>query len=333
MVTIRSKLVAMLLALGACLTAPVARAQDASTLAPPAEEGVAPEVLDLLRRGVERRVGGDDAVALALFEQALALAPTLGRVRAQIGLAQHALGRWADAEASLERALASDDPWVGRHRSELESSLEVARSHLGTLVVTAEPGVEVRVDELGPWSPAPVEVRADAGPHVVRARGAGRLEMQREIGLAGGERVTVGLSLVPVPDLAVPPEAPHESPRVEAPSESRQGGPDVHPLLFVGLATTLAAAGALIGTHVAATDEQHRDQAQLDGACAAPTDACRSLRDTLEGRLEAFEIAVDALWGALALGATLAGTGLVLTFWDGEPAQVALTPSSLSVRW
>lgn len=316
-----------------------ARAQQASTTAVATAEGVPADVLDLLRRGVELRVAGDDAGALLLFEQARQLAPELGRVRGQIGLAQHALGRWVDAEGSLELALRSDDPWVARHRAELAGSLEVAGAHVGTLVVTADEGVEVSVDDSESWAFVPIDVRVAEGPHVVRARRAGHLDATREVEVVGGQRAEIAVSLAPVPDVRLPDgtqlaDAPTEPMPPETPPDAVAPAPhEAHALVWVGLATTLAAAGALIGTHVAASDRQTSNQAQLDGACVMVTDTCRSLRDTLQGQLQPFEIAMDALWGVLALGATLGGVGLVLTFVDEGHTELALGPSSLRLRW
>jgi serine/threonine protein kinase len=91
---------------------------------------VPPAVLELLRRGVEARLQGDDDAALAAFREAHALAPELGRTAAQLGLAHQALGAWRQAEPLLTRALASDDPWVAEHREALEGSLAVVREHL-----------------------------------------------------------------------------------------------------------------------------------------------------------------------------------------------------------
>jgi hypothetical protein len=107
--------------------------------APADAESVPPAVLELLQRGVEARLRGEDAAALAAFREAHALAPELGRTAAQLGLAHQALGAWREAEPLLVRALASDDPWVREHREALEGSLAVVREHLASTEGTEAP--------------------------------------------------------------------------------------------------------------------------------------------------------------------------------------------------
>src|SRR5438105_4526034 len=75
----------------------------------------------LIRQGNELRRAGQDEEALPLFARAYAVAPA-PRTRALLGLAQAATGRWLDAEASLQGALAAAaDPWIQRRRGDLDS--------------------------------------------------------------------------------------------------------------------------------------------------------------------------------------------------------------------
>lgn len=94
------------------LTAPAAFAQEPAP-SPSAK---------LVRRGVELRLRGRDKRALALFERAHALDGSAVAL-AQMGEAEHALGRFSEAHDHLEQALRIDDPWIERHRPELERSL------------------------------------------------------------------------------------------------------------------------------------------------------------------------------------------------------------------
>lgn len=89
----------------------------------------------LIDRGVSLRERGDDAGALALFEQAYRVAPT-PRAAAQRGLAEQALGRWVDANTHIEEALAATrDAWVLHNRAALVASLEVVHRHVGRLEI------------------------------------------------------------------------------------------------------------------------------------------------------------------------------------------------------
>ena len=66
----------------------------------------------LVKQGLELRREHRDGEALDTFRRAYAAAPT-PRVRVQIAFAEQALGRWVDAEADLQKALASaDDAWI-----------------------------------------------------------------------------------------------------------------------------------------------------------------------------------------------------------------------------
>src|SRR3954465_13475693 len=78
-----------------------------------------------IKRGVELRKRGDDLQALAEFQRAQALQRS-APAQAQIGFAEHALGRWREAEEHLGLALANTgDPWIRRHREVIERSRAV----------------------------------------------------------------------------------------------------------------------------------------------------------------------------------------------------------------
>lgn len=101
----------------------------------------------LIRRGVELRREGKNAEALELFREAHAAEPT-PRARAQIALAEQALGLWIDAERDLVAALAAlDDPWIRKNRASLEGALGVITSRLAFLdVTTTEAGATLWVN-------------------------------------------------------------------------------------------------------------------------------------------------------------------------------------------
>jgi hypothetical protein len=91
-----------------------------------------------IQRGVELRRTGRDREALDEFEAAWALRKT-PRARAQIGLAQQALGHWRDAESALDEALAaSGDEWIARYRGSLQKARSVVQNHLAWLYVESK---------------------------------------------------------------------------------------------------------------------------------------------------------------------------------------------------
>ena len=114
------------LCLASLLAAGVARAADED-----------PEAL--IQQAVELRRKGDNARAYGYLKRAYDLART-PRSAAQLGLVEHALGRYPDAEVHLGEALATSDPWVGENRSRLESSRNFVRSKLGRVEIVGAPG-------------------------------------------------------------------------------------------------------------------------------------------------------------------------------------------------
>lgn len=77
-----------------------------------------------LRRGVALREAGDERAAYELFRSAWERTHS-PHALAQMGLVEHALGRWTEADAHLREALASADPWVQRNREALQGALAI----------------------------------------------------------------------------------------------------------------------------------------------------------------------------------------------------------------
>jgi hypothetical protein len=150
----------------------------------------------LINRGIELREHGKDDEALAVFKQALAKSPT-PRARAQVALAEQALGLWTAAESDLALCLAAaDDPWITKNRAALEGALAVVRRHLGSLEVRGTEGAEVFLDgvRLGTL-PATAPFRVEVGRRTLELRAKGFHPSARnvEIGSAGVTRETVML--------------------------------------------------------------------------------------------------------------------------------------------
>jgi hypothetical protein len=163
-----------------------------------------------MAQGVELRRLGRDAEALALFQRIDAERPS-PRAVAQIGLAQQALGRWTDAEASLLDAMArTDDPWIARQHAYLERSLVAVQAHLGWLSVDSNvPGAEVwigghmvgRVPMSGP-------IRAPAGQTALEVRALGYAPLLRTVTVEAGVRATHVFTFVELPRIDLPAPAP-----------------------------------------------------------------------------------------------------------------------------
>jgi hypothetical protein len=154
----------------------------------------------LIAAGIELRRAGDDKEALSLFARAAAVHPS-ARARAQVGLAQQALGRWIDAERSLAAALEhEEDPWVERYKSLLQSGLAAVQSHLAWLDVTSSvAGASLYVNgELAGTMPLGAPVRVVAGLAVVELRAPGYVAERRERDVEGNARVREAFALRPV---------------------------------------------------------------------------------------------------------------------------------------
>ncbi len=85
----------------------------------------------LVRRGVESRQRGNDKRALTLFRRAYALDGSPVAL-AQMGEAEHALGRFVEAHEHLQAALLVDDPWIAKNRVLLERSLADTSQKMAT---------------------------------------------------------------------------------------------------------------------------------------------------------------------------------------------------------
>src|SRR5437016_3179539 len=95
-------------------------ARTGSSVAAPDPAGAADAAID---RGREHLRHDEYEDAFREFLEARRLFPT-PRATAEVGLAEQALRRFADAERDLGDALAAaDDAWVRRHRADLEASL------------------------------------------------------------------------------------------------------------------------------------------------------------------------------------------------------------------
>src|SRR5262249_41018606 len=89
----------------------------------------------LLKEGIKLRQGGKDEAALEKFNQAYQKSP-IPKARAQIGLAEQALGRWLEAAQHVREAIAAaNDPWIQKNKDALKKALEIAERHLGKLEV------------------------------------------------------------------------------------------------------------------------------------------------------------------------------------------------------
>jgi hypothetical protein len=159
-----------------------------------------PEAEALINRGIDLREHGKDDEALAVFKQALAKSPS-PRARAQVALAEQALGLWTAAESDLLLCLAAaDDPWITKNRGALEGALAVVRRHLGSLEVRGTEGAEVLLDgvRLGTL-PAAAPFRVEAGRRTLELRAKGFHPTARNVEIGAGTVTRETVTLVALP--------------------------------------------------------------------------------------------------------------------------------------
>ncbi len=180
----------------------------------------------LIRRGLELRAEGHDGEALTQFREAYERSHS-ARARAQMGMAEQALGRWVDADQHLREALAqAQDPWVMRTRPVLEQALAVIQQHVGRVEVRGNvPGAVVRIDgrQVGTL-PLVEAVPVIAGTVTLEVGAPGHYPVSRQLVVPAASLVRESVDLAPVP------ETPVTSPvRVTAPTGATSAAPVVEP--------------------------------------------------------------------------------------------------------
>ena len=150
----------------------------------------------IIAHGVELREQGRDDQALLEFRRAFAMTPS-PRARAQMALAEQALGLWVSAEIDLLEATRGADPWIAKNRAALTQSLAVIQQHLGSLEIRGgSAGGEVFVDGASVGAlPMASGRRVEAGTRNVEVRAKGYYTASRVVTVppAGIARETIEL--------------------------------------------------------------------------------------------------------------------------------------------
>jgi len=196
-----------------------------SGLLAPASASEDPEAL--IREGVKLRREGQDARAEGYFKRAYELAKT-SRTAAQLGLAELAVGEFAEAELHLSEALAAKDAWVNEHLKALEGGRKTARQHLLRVELLSVPSGSGATYALGGGSP--VGVPADGvlwlapATATLRVAAPGRRPFEVRVDGREGEIRRIAVELpeqkesVKAVSIPVPPVAPAAPVREPAPA-------------------------------------------------------------------------------------------------------------------
>lgn len=265
----------------------------------------------LIEQGVALREQGRDEEAADVFARALEREPT-PRARAQLGLAEQALGRWVDAERHVADALEErQDRWIASRSAVLEEALAEIRSHVGSLDVHADvAGAELRIGtRLVATLPLARPVHVEAGEVELRVSARGWRSARRRVDVTAGETVRVGIELV-------------RSDADGAPrSDERGGGSTAATVALVG-------AGVLAAGAIGAGIWWAGRQSEVD-VCA--TSGCLNADELESVRTAAAVTTIVA--GALAIAT--ATVGVVLFVSSQRPAEgvtVACSVGAASAR-
>ncbi len=213
----RQRAAAAIAALAFTATSPtLARAQSSSGVAQ------SPSDVALVQRGIELRRLGKDEEALELFVRADAASPS-ARTKAQIGLAEQALGRWVRAEQHVQEALASTkESWIQKNHVALEGSLREIQAHLATLeIVTDAPNARLFVDGEERGAANGASVRTPSGTVVIEVRAPTYTTARRVVDLPPNAKTRERFVLL---------EEPTEAPPVASPIATSQISQAVPPM-------------------------------------------------------------------------------------------------------
>jgi len=171
----------------------------------------------LIQQGLNLRREGKPEQALDKFRQAHDMAPS-ARTYGQMGLVEATLKRWTDSETHLSVALSNpDDAWVRKNRAFLDQALAVCRQHVGELVVTGPPGVEVSVGGTPAGTlPAVPALRVAEGDVEVTASAPGYEPFAQNVSIRAKGRATLDITMTRAP-VAAATESEPKSPNIDVP--------------------------------------------------------------------------------------------------------------------
>jgi hypothetical protein len=162
----------------------------------------------LIAKGIDLRKRGQDFEAETYFQRAYQQGHT-PRAAAQLGLVEHALSRWADAEKHLTEALDSGrDPWIRKVKATLEDSLRTVRANVGQIEVRGQPlGADVLINGK-PVGKLPLSAPAHVGKGYaeVEVRASGYVTAKRTVTIEGGHFQPLFVTLDKEAALDAPPK-------------------------------------------------------------------------------------------------------------------------------
>lgn len=299
----------------------------------------APEVEALIKKGLELRRSGKDVEALAAFQEAYAKGKS-SRARAQVALAQQALGSWVEAEANLLGALEAKDEWIEARRAALGTALTEIQKRLGSLeLLGGAPGAKVSLngEPVGSF-PLPGPVRVVAGTVAIEVTGDGYLPLQRSVVVPAGGLARESLKLARAAGSAVASNpSPSPSPVASAsPSPSPTGGatspaPSDSPATAAASVSSgrpayrtwglvaLGVGAVGLGTGVTGLIIREGQASRYNSAECLPNNGKTREQNCGDARSSAASAQSIATVGFIAGGVGLAASAVLLFILDSEP--------------
>ncbi|MFT3766084.1 MAG: hypothetical protein QM820_11290 [Minicystis sp.] len=262
------------------------------------------------RRGVDLYKDNDYAGALVEFQRANEILPSW-QVLYNIGESHFQLQDYASALKTLTRYLNEGGKKVPpKRRKEVEKDIEKLKQRVATLKIgTSEPGATIAVDDI-PVGTTPLAepLIVSAGRRRVTATLAPRPPVTEVVQVAGGDTLTVSLTIPPLP------------PQVEVVTRTQTS---IAVPVIAWVATGAVTAGA-VATGILALGASGDLKDKL-GAFPADPNAIQSAH----GKALAFSIATDVLAAAALAGA---GVSIYLTVKQQRSAGETAAPAKPSAR-
>ncbi len=249
---------------------------------------------------------------------------------AQIAFAEQALGKWVEAEADLQKAVAMrDDSWIARNVTLLQRGLATIQEHLGSIEIAADVSpadVWINGVDLGTHA-LPEKLRVEAGSVDIEVRAPGYEAARRlttvEPGGTGHESIhlvplAMPASEPPAPSAAAAPPAPTAAPTLPSPEPPPHRDAALRNASFVWLGAGVVALG--LGTYFGVRTLSTKSD--RDSVCPSPTCGFNGFELDHEARALALD---STAW--FTAGVVAAAVGVTL-FWVSRsgthPAQSAV---------
>jgi hypothetical protein len=231
--------------------------------------GQAADEASLLRHGVELRREHRNEEALEVFARVLATHPT-PVARAQVALAEQALGRWLQAENDLKAALeARDDPWIAKNGPALEDARAEIDRHLAWMTVDVDvASAVVRLD--GRTIEAGSETRVPAGTGVLEVHADGYVPDVRGVEIRAREHGHIAITLAKLIAQAPSPPAQITAASVAPASKSPSASPPsrIGPISLLALGAVGMGAGTYFGLRTIDLKAKRDQQCASSAVCA-----------------------------------------------------------------